>query len=171
MPPLKGKHMSVIYITSAIDTHLVTEEDLERDFQVMQIQHPAWKESSFEQYIEYRKSLGTDRFVFDIYDVAFYTSKKDAEYDVILNHGDINECGSYPYASILRIGEGALYGKACTVESDVTLYEYNKNSNMYKLLTHKEHGYAPGRILARMNEAVRGVVSPVSERRTDSGRS
>ncbi len=148
------KQQEKIYIVTAISVRKRTEAELREMFARTKAKHSIWREKTFEQYVEFLKGWKEDKWAISTEDITYFLNKKDAEGFVQANCGDMNECGSYPYASITWVYPGEYLGRCSRTRQDVSIWEYVDPADRYTpaVLEDKE-------LLGLLCDEVRQVIS------------
>ena len=101
-----------IYYVSAISLEEITEEKMKHLYEIHKVKYNK-PNLSYEDFIEFKKSWKEDEYIIDSFISSYHLSKEEAIQYAIENIGDINECGSYPYAGVSTAYIGHAYHNAC----------------------------------------------------------
>jgi len=123
--------MNYIYIVRTIDLTEKTQSDLEREFEVMKINHPLWKTKTYEEFIDFMKGWKWDKYKQDYENNAYFETYEQAYEKVINNVCDINDGGIYDYVSIIKMPMNCCYTESYLEENDTTLFKFNYKEDTY----------------------------------------
>lgn len=145
----KKKDNKSIYYVSAISLHKLTEKDLRLKYEIYKLKFN--REFPYEKYLANLKTFKEDKYNISDFISSYHDTKEEAIEYVVENIGDINEAGSYEYASVSKAELGRCYFNSCNSITDYILYKYNhdidkyeeldKNSEEYSDLSHYVWGY------------------------------
>lgn len=119
-----------IYILSAVDIQPVTQEILEKEFEVTKIRYPAWKNKTFQEFLQIKADTYETKYNIETYDTAYFLNPLTAEQYAKENMADINEAGSYPYLVIYSRPTNHMYAEANKTE--VRLFVYERETDSYR---------------------------------------
>ena len=143
--------MDKIYVVYAVTIHRRTEDELKRKFEITKLQYNK-PEMKYEDFERIYRSFHDFEFSTGAEPVGYFTDLENARTSVKGNFGDINECGSYPYASIVGYETECAYPSSTVNLEEVEVYKYNRENDVYEQLFEKD------KIFYRIVEESAGVI-------------
>lgn len=123
--------MDNIYIIRTIELLNKTEEDIKKEFEIYKIEHPKGKIKNYDEFFEFQKSWGQDKYVMNCEDNSYCTNFETAKNKVINNICDINDGGVYNYCAILKVPVNCIYATTYIKENDIILFKFDREINKY----------------------------------------
>lgn len=125
----EGKYL---YIVSTVSLKELSENDLKKDFELHKVQYPGWKNKTFQEYCEFKKGWGRDKYELSQEDNSYFLDFEKAKECVERNFADINDGGAYNYTVIKRTPLEKAY--AMTYVEELHIFKYDNKTSTYKEL-------------------------------------
>lgn len=118
---------SNIFVLYLISSKKLTNEDIEKEFNIYQIKFPG---RTFDSFMKMKKSFNEDKYKVTFEEQGYFIDESLAIEYAKKNIGDLNEAGAYPFIVISSRPLNTVY-PSCNICKN-KLFEYSKETDSYK---------------------------------------
>lgn len=122
-----------IYILSEARIESVSQFELRDEFEKLKATRPEWSKKSFTKFLAKKKDMHESKYVVHTHDMAYFRNQEEGEYYALANMEAYYVNGCPPYLVLYTRPMDVMC--ADMVHSDIRLFRYHKDYNIYSEVT------------------------------------